>query len=277
MPASVFLVVLLGALLHAGWNAIVKSGRDKVLTTTLVAAGSGLIALPLLPFVAQPAPESWPLLGASTVLQVVYFLLVANAYRLADLSQAYPLMRGTAPVLVALAGLLFLGERLAPWAWLGIGCVSAGILALALGSRGGSRAGVMIALGNAVVIAGYTLIDGHGARLSGTPIGYALWLFLLNAVPLVGWALATRARPFLRYARAHPGAALTGGFGNLGSYGLALWAMTQAPVAVVAALRETSVLFGLAIAALVLGERVTPGRAASAGLIALGAISLRLA
>jgi len=278
MSLAVFLAVLLGAALHASWNAIVKGGADKLMTTVFVAAASAAIGLAALPFVAQPAPASWPFLAASTVFQILYFVLVANAYRATDLSLAYPLMRGVAPALVAGAGALWLGEHLAPAAWAGVALVSAGVLATALSARGhATRAGVAIALLNACVIATYTLIDGLGVRRSGAPVGYAMWLFLLNGLPLVAWALVARRRAFLAHARGALGAGLVGGLGNIGSYGLALWAMTLAPVAMVAALRETSILFGLAIAGLILGERVGPRRLFAAALIGLGAAVLRLA
>ena len=278
MPFSVFAAVLLGAALHAGWNAIVKAGEDKLLSAVLVASGSALIALPCLFLLPPPARASWPFLAASTLVQVLYFALVANAYRLADMSLAYPLMRGAAPALVAVAGALLLGEHLSPLGWAGIALVSGGVLAMAGAGRGAraSRLGIGIALTNACVIATYTLIDGLGARASGAPVSYAMWLFLANALPLLAWALATRAGALRAYARAHAGLGLVGGFGNLGSYGLALWAMTRAPVAMVAALRETSILFGLAIAGLLLGERIGRARVAAAGLILAGAAALRL-
>jgi drug/metabolite transporter (DMT)-like permease len=278
MPLSVFAAVLLGAALHATWNAIVKAGGDKLLSTVLVASGSALIALPFLFLLPAPARESWPFIASSTAVQVLYFSLVAAAYRATDMSLAYPLMRGTAPALVAIAGSLVLGEHLSPVGWAGVGLVSGGVLAMAgAGRRHASRAGVALALVNACVIATYTLIDGVGVRRSGAPVSYAMWLFFANALPFLGWALATRARPFIAYARANARLGLLGGFGNLGSYGLALWAMTGAPVAVVASLRETSILFGLAIAGLVLGEQVGRARLLAAGMILMGAMTLRLA
>jgi drug/metabolite transporter (DMT)-like permease len=277
VPLSVFAAVLLGAALHASWNAIVKSGSDKLLTTVLVAAGSGLVAAVVLPFLALPAPASWPYLASSAVVQVLYFALVAGAYRATDMSRAYPLMRGLAPALVAVFGLALLGERLSPVAWAGVALVSSGVFAMTFAARGGgSRTGTLLALLNAGVIASYTLIDGAGVRASGAPVAYAMWLFLLNAVPLVAWALLARRQALLAYARRNLGLGLAGGLGNLGSYGLALWAMTGAPVAMVAALRETSILFGLAIAHLALGERIGPARLAAAALIVLGAVGLRL-
>ncbi len=277
MAPSVFALVLLAAALHAGWNALVKGGTDPFMTTILVAASSGAAALIVLPFLPPPAAASWPFLAVSTTLQVVYFLLVAGAYRATDMSRAYPLMRGLAPALVAVFAALVLGEHLSSLAWAGVALISGGVFAMTFSTGGGaSRRGTLLAIANAGVIASYTLVDGLGVRRSGAPVSYATWLFLLNAAPLVGWALATRAAPLLAYARRHALAGLAGGLGNLGAYGLSLWAMTRAPVAMVAALRETSILFALAIAGLVLGERVGGARLAAAALILLGAAGLRL-
>lgn len=277
MPLSVFGIVLFAALLHASWNAIVKGAPDKLLTTILVAASAAAISALALPFLAQPARESWPFLATSAVLQVGYYLLVARAYRGADMSQAYPLMRGTAPLLVAVVSRFWLGEHLSPAAWTGIALICSGVLSLALAGRGANAQGVRAALLNAVVIASYTLVDGAGVRASGEPVAYTLWLNLLSGAPLLVWVLAARWRSFLPYARAHLGLGVIGGAGTLTSYGLALWAMTHAPVAVIAALRETSILFATVIAVVVLKERLSPARITAAGLIAVGAIILRLA
>lgn len=277
MPLSVFGLVLFAALLHAGWNAIVKGAPDKLATTILVAASAAAISALALPFLAQPARESWPFLAASTVLQVGYYLLVARAYRAADMSQAYPLMRGTAPLIVALVSRFWLGEHLSAAAVAGIALICAGVLSLALGARGTSSQGVRAALVNAVVIAGYTLIDGAGVRASGAPVAYTLWLNLLSGTPLLAWVLATRGRIFLPYARSHLPLGVIGGFATLTSYGLALWAMTHAPVAVIAALRETSILFATGIAVFVLRERPSVSRILAALLIAAGAVVLRMA
>lgn len=276
MPLSVFAIVLFAALLHAGWNAIVKGAPDKLLTTILVAASAAVISSVALPFLPQPARASWPFLAASAVLQVGYYLLVARAYRGADMSQAYPLMRGTAPLIVALVSRFWLGEHLSAAAIAGVALICGGVLSLALGARPTSAQGIRAALLNAVVIAGYTLIDGAGVRASGTPAAYTLWLNLLSGAPLLAWVLAARWRTFLPYARAHLPLGLAGGVGTLTSYGLALWAMTHAPVAVIAALRETSILFAAAIAVFVLHERLTPARILAALLIAAGAVVLRL-
>ncbi len=278
MAISVFAIVILAAALHAGWNAIVKSGGDTLLTTVLVTASAALLAIVSLPFLPSPAQESWPFIAASTVFQVGYFVLVARAYRVADLSLTYPLMRGTAPLLVALASVAWLAEPLSAHAWLGVGVICAGILSMAgVMKRGANRAGILVALSNAVVIAGYTLIDGTGVRRSNAPAAYTLWIFLLTGVALSAWALTARHKAFREYVRRNWRLGLIGGGGTIGSYGLALWAMTVAPVAVVAALRETSILFGTAISALVLHERVGRLRIIGVCIIAAGAIMLRLA
>jgi len=228
-----------------------------------------------LPFLAQPAPRSWPFIAASSVLQVVYFLLVARTYRLADMSQAYPLMRGTAPLLVALVGALLLGQHLAPMAWLGVALICGGIVAMA--ARRAHSAGTALALLNAVVIAGYTLVDGEGVRRSGAAAAYTLWIFLLTGLPLVAWALVSRRAALLPYVRRHWKACGAGGLGSAASYGLALWAMTRAPVAVVSALRETSILFATGISAFVLREHVSRTRIMAACVVVAGAMVLRAA
>ncbi len=278
MEVSVFAIVILAAALHASWNAIVKRGDDTLLTTVLVTGSASLLALVSLPFLPQPARESWPFIAASALFQIAYFALVARAYRVADMSLTYPLMRGTAPLLVALASVMWLGEPLTGIAWLGLGVICAGILGMTGGMpRSADRAGVMIALVNALVIAGYTLIDGIGVRRSGAPASYTLWIFLLTGAALSAWALTAKRAAYQSYIRRNWGLGLIGGAGTIGSYGLALWAMTVAPVAVVAALRETSILFGVVISALLLHERVGRARMIGVLIIAGGAALLRLA
>jgi drug/metabolite transporter (DMT)-like permease len=278
MPNDALLAVLLGALLHASWNAAIKSGQDKFLDTVLVAGGAGVIAALGLPFLPLPAPESIPYLLTSSVLQLIYFLLVAAAYRTGDMSYAYPLMRGTAVLLVACASSLLIGEHLTMRAWIGILSISAGVLALTLLYRRSapSLAPTAFALGNAAIIASYTLVDGIGARLSGQSVAYTLWLSLLTAVPLLAWTAWNRPAAFAGYFKARWVVGLGGGFCTLASYGLALWAMTRAPVATTAALRETSILFGMLISAGFLKERVGLPRMAAGVVIALGAAALRL-
>lgn len=286
MESHVVTIVLLAALLHASWNALVKAGPDKYLTTLLVACGAGLVSLPLLPFVAMPQADSWPWLVASACCQVIYYRLLAAAYRHGDMSQAYPLMRGAAPLLVALASVPLLGERLHLRQDIAVMLICGGVLTLTIlrgasvgadtaANRAARRRATFYALLNAVIIAGYTMIDGAGVRRSGTPAGYTMWLFVLTAVLLL-LCSTNRWAELPAYARRHAPVVVLGGLGTLASYGLALWAMTLAPVAAVAALRETSILFAALIATLFLHERLAPGRIVAISLIACGAIVMRL-
>lgn len=276
MSLFVFGVVLAAALLHASWNSIVKAGGDKFLTTVMVTTAAAALSALLLLFLRAPAVASWPFAIASATFQITYFLLVARTYQVSDMSQTYPLMRGTAPLIVAMVSVFRLGEALSPIAWFGVIGISVGIFSIALGSDLGNRKGVYLALLTALVIAAYTLIDGVGVRRSGAPAAYTLWVFLLTGLPLSIWALTARRASFIPYARRYGALGIAGGVGTTASYGLALWAMTVAPVAVVAALRETSILFGTVIAGLVLKEPVGLRRVVSAGIIAGAAALLRL-
>ena len=277
MTITVFSIVLLAAMCHATWNALVKGGGDKLLTTVLITGSAAAIALVVLPFLPAPARASWPFMASSALCSILYFTLVARIYRVADMSATYPLMRGTAPLIVALASASVLGEPLAPLAWLGIATICAGILNMAIGKRGGAaNAGMALALFNALVIAIYTLIDGSGVRRSGSPAAYTLWIFLLTGVPLVAWALVAKGPAFRRYVGRNWHYGMAGGLGTVVSYGLALWAMLVAHVAMVAALRETAILFGAAISGVVLKEPLGSARIAGACIIAAGAAALRL-
>ncbi len=278
MSLLVFGLVLMAAACHASWNAIVKGGTDTLLSTVLVAFGAMLMAGVVLPFLDMPARASWPFIAVSMLLQVAYYVLLANTYRIADMSQTYPVMRGTAPLIVACAGALFLHDAVAPAGWIGIVVICLGVLSMALARRAGQDSrGVRLAMINAVFIASYTLVDGAGVRLSGAPAAYTLWIFLLTGVPLLVWALATRHRAFIRYLRGNWPMGMVGGAGTLVSYSVALWAMTQAPVAMVSALRETSILFGVLISGLILKEHIGRQRLIAVAVIALGAGVLRLA
>ncbi|MCO5130638.1 MAG: EamA family transporter [Xanthobacteraceae bacterium] len=276
MPTHVMLLVLFGALLHASWNAMVKSGGDKLTETGLIAGGGAVVSLAALPFVPLPATACVPWMVVSIAIHQLYYALVAAAYHEGDMGHAYPLMRGAAPLLVALASAPLIGETLSLHGWLGVMLICGGILLLALHRHAAPRA-TWLALANAVVIAVYTLIDGTGARLSGNAASYVLWLTFLEAFPLLTW-LWLRDRAGLRRQLRRRGAiGLIGGACAVGSYGVALWAMTQAPVAAVAALRETSVLFAVVIAMAVLRERGGVRRLIAGALVVAGAAVLRLA
>lgn len=270
--------VLCAALMHAGWNALVKARGDAFLSTVLVTASAGILCLLALPFLAQPLPASWPFIAASSITQVLYYALLMETYREGDISHAYPLMRGCAPLIVAALSLPLHGEWLAPGQWLAVGLICGGVLAMVASARGtgtNSRRTTLLALATACVIATYTLIDGAGVRRSGAPAAYTMWIFVFTALGVALLALGRR-RELLPFARRHPALLLGGGAMSVGSYGVALWAMTQAPVAAVAALRETSILFATAIACVFLRERIGPARLAAAGLIACGTVAMRL-
>ncbi len=276
MSPWVTALVLGSALLHASWNAIIKSSREVMLDTALVAAGAGLLALPLAALVPLPAGASWPYLGASAAIHVGYFSTLVAAYRVGDLGHAYPLMRGIAPLLVALFGVVLLDEHPSASVWLGIALISAGILSLGLLQRGrAQRAATLWALANAAIIAGYTLVDGTGARLSGSPAGYVAALFWLQGLLFVTLVAILRQRAAFEYAARNWQRGLIGGLFLISAYGIVLWAMTRAPVAAVAALRETSVIFAALLGSLFLKEPFGRQRLFAACAVALGVIALR--
>ena len=276
MSPLVTALVLGAALLHASWNAIVKSSRDVVLDTALVAAGASILSLPVIAAVPMPAQASWPFLAASVAIHVGYFATLARAYRVGDLGHAYPIMRGTAPLLVALFGAVLLNERPSASVWLGIVLISAGILSIGLLQKGRAhRDATLWALTNAVIIASYTLVDGAGVRLSASAAGYVAWMFLLQGPIFIACVFVLRGRSVWSYAALNLQRGLAGGLFLIGSYGIALWAMTQAPVAVVAALRETSVIFAAVLGTLLLKEPFGRQRLIGACAVTLGIIALR--
>ena len=280
MPFSVMLLVLLGASLHATWNGLVKSGKDKYLDTVAVLTGAALLTLLWLPFLPLPARASWSYLAASTLIHELYFILIALSYRQGEMSLVYPLTRGAAPALTALCSVAVVGERPSQNGWIGVFLVSSGVLLLAFDhSRGGGFkiAPVMLALANSAVVALYTLADGIGVRLSGNAFGYTGWGFLLCALLFAPAAIVIRKHAALRHFKTVWLRSLTGGACSIAAYSLALWAMTRAPIASVAALRETSIIFGVLIAAYTLNERVTRMRVAAAALVVAGAILIKVA
>ena len=193
MSPLVTLLVLGSALLHASWNAVIKSSRDVTLDTALVAAGASILSLPLIIAVPLPARASWPFLAASITIHIGYFATLARAYRVGDLGHAYPLMRGTAPLLVALFGVVLLNERPSAVTWLGIVLISSGILSIGLLKKGrAQRDATAWALMNAAIIASYTLVDGAGVRLSASAAGYVAWGFLLQGIAFVAAVTLSR-------------------------------------------------------------------------------------
>lgn len=279
MENSVFLAILAAALLHAGWNSVVKLGLDRVSTVLLLAIVQALIALPILPFVTQPAMVAWPWILFAAMLHTGYKIFLIQAYAHADLSQAYPLARGTAPLIVALFSVAFLGVMFSALSVLAILFISAGILLMAFkGSDTGRMQGraLFYALGTAGFTASYTLVDGIGARIAGSPSGFILWMVLGDAVGMLAYGIWVRGRAALPGLLPAWKTGLAAGAMSLGSYWIAVWAFTQAPIALVAALRESSILFAVLIAALVLREPVGRWRWISALAIALGVALMKL-
>jgi drug/metabolite transporter (DMT)-like permease len=283
LSLTVSFAVLLAALLHASWNAMIKGGGDVLLGTAAIIVGASVVALPFVFVVPLPDPASWPYIAGSLATHLVYYFCMINAYRSGELSLVYPLMRGVAPLVTALLAIAFVHELPSPISWLGMLLISLGVIALALRPTDGAPVlaghgrAVRFALANAVVIAIYTTIDGAGARLAGNPWSYIVWLFVLDGIPFTLYLLARRRGEFVRemVKRAQPG--LTGGALSAAAYAISVWAMTQAPIALVASLRETSVLFATLIGARLLNEHLTPRRWAGVAAVAAGVVALKIA
>lgn len=274
----VTLAVLGAALLHASWNALLKSGGDKQLDAVGLAAGSGAVALVAAPFLGVPASASWPWIAASAVVHIAYFWALAGAYRWGDMSFSYPIMRGGGPLIVTVAGGAVFGETLAVGQVLGVLLISAGILAFATHSArdpAAQKKSLAFALINACVIAAYTLIDAQGARLSGAPVSYTMWFFVVNGMVIFAIGCLQRGAAVPRHVLRQWRLTFVGGAFAVGAYAVALWAMTQAPVALVAVLRETSVVFAAVLGALFLNERFTLRRGAATLAVLAGLAVLR--
>lgn len=279
--------VLLGAVLHAGWNALVKSSGDKPLDTALVHFLGAVVALPMLLAVGLPRPETVPYIAASLTIHVGYYIALAGAYQHGEFGVTYPIMRGFAPMLVALGSLPFLGEAPSVAAWAGIAGITLGVALVGLSHPGealhhGKALG--FAFANAAIIALYTIVDGRGVRTEvaagGDALRYVLILFVLDGFPYPTLVWLRRGpegrRRILAYARSRWPLAALGGLASIGSYAVALWAMTRAPVASVAALRETSVLFATLIGTRLLGESFGARRLAAALVVVAGLLLMNL-
>jgi phosphonate utilization associated putative membrane protein len=269
--------VLFGALLHAGWNALVKSSQDKALDTALIHLLGSVVAIPLVLVLGWPPAAAWPWLLTSMAIHVAYYSALTAAYEHGDLGLTYPLMRGSAPLLVAVSATFTLGETLSPMAWAGVLGISAGVLTLGLSPHAfAAPKAVRFALVNAVIIALYTVVDALGVRSSSDAAQYVATLFLLDGWPFALLVFLRRRDTALAYAKQRWPLALGGAIASLGSYGIALWAMTRAPVAMVAALRETSVLFAVLMGAWFLKERFNRRRLTGTLIILAGVMALRL-
>jgi drug/metabolite transporter (DMT)-like permease len=280
MDPLVFLAVLAAAAFHAGWNALLKLDLEPVTATTLVATASGIIVAPFAVAAGLPAQASWPYLLASVAIHIVYFLALAQAYKFGDLGQVYPIARGSAPLMTAGLATFWLGETLGTFAWTGIVMLAAGILLLAV--RGGraidrfNSPSVGFALLTSLTITIYTVVDGTGARLAGSATTYTVWLFLLCGASMAAYGAVHIGSRLMRdfadnWRLTFAGAAL-----STAAYAIAIWAMTVAPIALVAALRETSVLFAALFSTALLREPILPARVAAACLVLAGVLLVRM-
>lgn len=280
MDPFVFLAVLTAAACHAGWNALLKLDLEPLVATSLVAAASGVIAVPFAIVVGVPDAAAWPYVLASVAIHIVYYLALAQAYRHGDLGQVYPIARGSAPLMTAVLATLWLGEALGPFAWSGIVVLAGGILLLAV--RGGRSVKVLdarsvgFALLTSLTITTYTLVDGIGARLAGSAAQYTAWLFVLSGGAMAVYGTARIGGRLVGDFAANWKLALSGAALSTAAYAIAIWAMTVAPIALVAALRETSVLFAALFSMVLLREPVLPARIAAACLVLAGVVLVRL-
>ena len=272
MPIHLVLLVLFAALLHASWNALLRGGADRLWSMTIMCVAIAIVCLIATFLMAAPAPESWGYALLSALLHVGYNLFLVRSYRVGDLGQIYPISRGSSPALITLGAALFAGETITPAELLGIGLVSGGIISLAFRGRSLSVPSLPYALGTGCFIAAYSMVDGIGARLSGAPLAYTVWMSALWGVlmPLVYIGLRDARSLF----SVRPGmlTAAVGGLVSLLAYAIVIYAMNEAPLGAVSALRETSVLFAALLGYLFLGEKLTVRRMLACVVIASGAI-----
>ncbi len=272
-------MVLLAAILHAGWNALTKSSSDRTLTLAVLLGTCSLIGAIACFFVPVPDPAAWSYLGVSIVFHALYQIFLLQAYRFGDLSHVYPIARGLAPVLVALLAALFAGEMPGFVQGLGLAVASLSIASLALEPRTlgpGATRSVVAALVTAAMIGTYTFIDGQGVRRAGTSFSYIAWNMWLTSIPMFSFVvLRRRARLRAILGSVEGAKAVAGGVVAALGYGIVLWAMDGGAMASVAALRETSVVFAALIGTVLLGEAFGSRRIVAAIGVALGVILLQ--
>lgn len=279
MSLTVFLMVLAAALFHAVWNALVKMNGDRLVIVAVIMSSQGVICLCLLPFVGLPEMAAWPYILGSAVLHNGYCLFLVTAYKYGDLSHVYPLARGSAPMIVAIVSAVVVGEVLTPLSALSVALITLGIMSLALtrGARGiRENKAVLFAFGTGMFIAGYTVVDGLGARVNGNAHVYTFWLLALHGIPFALFAASIRKRRFIPSVRLLWKTGLYAGITSLLAYWIVIWAMTVAPLALVSALRETSVVFAVLFGVVFLKERLDVVRLGAIAATLAGAMLLRL-
>ncbi|MEU9475418.1 DMT family transporter [Streptomyces sp. NPDC048191] len=273
MTPLVTAAVLLAAVTHASWNAIAHRITDKLVGFTLISGGGVLIGLATAPFVAFPAGPAWPYLLASAVVHIAYYALLMTSFRLGDFGQAYPLARGSAPLVVTVLAALFAHEVPGAWAMAGIAVSCVGLMGVSLwGLRGGRPdwAAIGAALATGLTIAVYTVIDGLGVRAAHSPLGYIAWLMAIQGVVVPAYLYARARAGTVRLLRPYAALGLLGAALSVTAYALVLWAQTRAELAPIAALRESSIIVGAAIGAVLFKERFGGPRIAAAGLLVVG-------
>ncbi len=279
MTPLIVALALSAALLHAGWNAMAKSGANPVFNIAAYQLVSTLICIASLPFVEVPATASWPMIFASVVIHTLYYFSLARTYQCGDLSQVYPLFRGLAPILVAIAAVIFAGEYLSLGGIVGVGVISVGIMSLAFSEKrsgGMSPQSLRWAITTSVLIATYTIIDGLGVRASEAPMGYIVWLFVFESIPVVTILMFSQRREWLAYVRGNPSQIVMGGVATTVAYGLVIFALSLGAMAIVSSLRETSVIFAALIGRFFLKEPFGSQRIRAAILVVVGILLMRL-
>ncbi|WP_236192897.1 EamA family transporter [Pseudomonas glycinae] len=272
MPTHLVFLVLFAALLHAGWNALLRGGADRLWSMTVMCVAIAMACAVAAIFMAAPAPQSWGYALLSALLHVGYNLFLVRSYRVGDLGQIYPISRGSSPALITLGAALFAGETITLGQLLGIALVSGGIISLAFRGRSLSVPSLPYALGTGGFIAAYSVVDGIGARLSGAPLAYTVWMSALWGVLMPAVYIGLRDARSLLSIRPGMSAAAMGGLVSLLAYAIVIYAMNEAPLGAVSALRETSVLFAALLGYLFLGESLTVRRMLACVVIASGAI-----
>ena len=280
MDPLVVALVLCAAVMHAVWNTVIKMGDDRLMIMAVVIGMCGLLSPALILYGPPPLPESWRFIALSALIHCAYFFFLIQAYGVGDLSHAYPLARGTAPLVAAAGAALFAGEWLNPFELFGVALVSAGIISLLLtgsfGLRGNWRT-LFYPLATGVMIAAYTVADGLGVRLSGNPASYIGWLFLFSAIPITVFAALRRRGAALAFLRTNWTSSMGGGLLAFGAYALVIWALSRSAMVHVSALRETSVVIAALIGTRLLGEPFGARRVLSAATVAGGVVVLHVA
>jgi drug/metabolite transporter (DMT)-like permease len=278
MSLTVLLAVLGAALLHAGWNAIIKTGLSKQTSMFLLSVGHAAIGFGVALTKPFPVAEAWPWLLASGLIHMAYQLFLAFAYEQGDLSRVYPLARGAAPMMVLVVSVLFLSDPMGVMDYVGVLVLGLGIAFMARGvfTNGESRRLLPFAFGSAMATAGYTLADGLGARVAGDPLQYVGWLMMMSALFYTPAAIALRGVQVMRASARDWVMGLIAAAASFAAYAIAVWAMTVAPLALVAALRETSILFAVLLGWLLFGDKMDRGKIIAAVLIVSGVVLTRL-